>query len=371
MKDQALPPDETEHPLTFSSRGVSVNFTTPMLAGARVRQSIDRELEIVLPNPSGARGVYVLTWPAVRARCHATLHDTMLFKRFRHLATVDPASIRDATLRVAREGFAGRRAAEAAEAALAQDRSQRLLARLRLMTALVEPENPDGPGCRQPAQRTLEIEHKANLVLRHLADAMGRPAAELSDVLAALGDLFAPIGITAVDHDARLPRLLTRLQQTADDPSDWLRSDPDPDISGLGETIRTAMLQAVQSGIAVLRATRMALTDPIRLLRRQISDPDSVVAASARCDWLLDGWERISLLWLAANTAASRRAALLEAAPLLPVLPREVLQWVGAAIPAEAMTQLCRVTSQRDAWRTGSAAFRLIERNEKLLAMSI
>ncbi|WP_428492233.1 hypothetical protein [Rhodopila sp.] len=354
--------------MTFSSRGVSVNFTTPVLVGARVRQSLDRELEILLPNPSGARGVYVLTWPAVRTRCHVTLHDAVLFKRFQGLATIEPASIRDATLLVAREGLAGRNAAQAAEVALAQDRAQRLLARLRLMTALVEPEDPDTAGCRRtPA----EIEHRAGLALRQIAAAIGRSAAELSAALTALGDLFAPIGITATDRDARLPRLLAQLGQTAADPSDWLRSDPDPDISGLGETIRTAMLGAVQSGIAVLRTTRMALVDPARLLKRRISDPDSVLAASARCDWLLDGWERISLLWLAANTAASRRAALLEAAPLVPVLPREVLQWVGAAIPPEAMTQLCRVTSQRDAWRTGSAAFRLVERNEKLLAMSI
>ena len=89
-----------------------------------------------------------------------------------------------------------------------------------------------------------------------------------------------------------------------------------------------------------------------------------------RCDWLLDGWERVSLLWLAANSGHRGGPALLEMAPLVPVLPREVMEWSDTPIPPEAMKQVCRVTSNQDGWRTGGSAFALIERNEKLLAMS-
>jgi hypothetical protein len=371
VKDPALPPVEAEHPMTFRNRGVSVNFTTPMLAGARVRQSGDRGVEIVLPNPSGGRGSYVLNWSGVRTRCNATMHDTVLFKRFCRLATIDPASIRDAALEVASEGHAGRAAAEAAEAAIVRDRAQRVLARLRLMTALVEQGDPAGLNGGSAAERAADLERRASRVLHRLAASVGRPAVDLASALTALGDLFAPVGVAAVDRDARLPRLLMRLEATSADPSGWLSSDPDEGIRGLGETIRVAMAKAWRSGLAVLQRTRAALVDPARLLRHRIDDPGGVLAGSARCDWLLDGWERVSLLWLSAGSAASRRGALLEMAPLVPVLPREVMQWAGAAVPAEAMTQLCRVTSHRDAWRTGSAALRLIERNEKLLAMRI
>ena len=356
--------------MTFSSRGVSVNFTTPVLAGARVRQAGDRGVEIVLPNPSGGRGVYVLNWPGVRGLCNVTMHDTVLFRRLCGLAMVDPASVRDAALAVACEGHAGRCAAEAAAVAIARDRAQRVRARVRLMTALVEQQDRDAPNGGSAAERTAELERRARLVLHRIAASVGRPAADLAAALTALGDLFAPVGVAAVDRDARLPRLLERLGETAADPAGRLSSDADEDMRGLGETIRVAMEKAWQSGTAVLRKTRAALGDPTRLLRRRISDPGGVLAWSSRCDWLLDGWERVSLLWLSAEGAASRRAALLEMAPLVPVLPREVLQWAGAAIPAEALTQLCRVTSQRDAWRCGSAALRLIERNERLLAMS-
>jgi hypothetical protein len=62
--------------------------------------------------------------------------------------------------------------------------------------------------------------------------------------------------------------------------------------------------------------------------------------------------------------------ALLEMAPLIPVLPREVTAWTDIPIHADMLRQACRVTSREDGWRTGGSAFALIERNEKLLAMS-
>ena len=342
-----------------------------MLAGARVRPSDHRGVELLMPNPSGGRGVYVLNWPGVRALCTATVHDTLLFQRLCRLATIDPASVRDAALQVASEGHAGRAAAEAAVAANARDRAQRELARLRLTTALVEQGDPDGAGGVSLAERTADLDRRVHSVLHRIAASLGRPVAELAPALTALADLFAPVGVAAADHDARLPRLLMRLKATEADPSGWLGCDPEPDICALGETVIVAIGNAFESGTAVLQQTRSVLADPASLLRRRISDPSGVLAWATRGDWLLDGWERVSLLWLAADSAASRRAALLEMAPLLPILPREALQWSDIAIGSDALTQLFRVTSQQDGWRSGSAGFRLIERNEKLLAMSI
>ena len=48
-------------PATFLDRGVTVPFTTPMLMGARARPREDREgLEVIIANPSGTSGVYIL-----------------------------------------------------------------------------------------------------------------------------------------------------------------------------------------------------------------------------------------------------------------------------------------------------------------------
>jgi hypothetical protein len=360
---------EFHHPATFASRGVAVPFTTPMLAGARVRAATHAGIELVVPNPSGGRGIYILNWAGVRALCNPTLHDTMLFRRFSGLGTIDPARVRDVALEVALEGHAGQDAASAAEAAIAHDRAQRLRVHVLLLTGLVEQVDPNGQA-PSPSERTADLDRRASTVLHRIAPSLGRPATQLASALAAISDLFAPAGVAASDRGARIPRLLIRLDATRTDLCQWLASDADNDIGGLGQAITAAMLRTCDSGQAVLAHTRSVLADPMAVLKRWIADQAGSQALAMRCDWLLDGWERIGLLWLSANPTASRRGVLLEMAPLIPVLPREVMSWTGTHIHPEAMEHGFRVTSRDDGWRTGGSAYALIERNEKLLAMS-
>ncbi len=59
------------------------------------------------------------------------------------------------------------------------------------------------------------------------------------------------------------------------------------------------------------------------------------MATANRADWVLDGWEWVCLLWLAAaDTGAARRRALLEMAQLVPVLPGEACQLDRSAAAA-------------------------------------
>ncbi|MDQ2764131.1 MAG: hypothetical protein M3Y22_11815, partial [Pseudomonadota bacterium] len=200
---------------------------------------------------------------------------------------------------------------------------------------------------RQPTTSTGD----PSAAIQRIATSFRRPAAQLAASLGEIGNLFAPLGIAPDDRDARIPRMLTRLLEAEVDMSHWLDAYPGNDVSGLGRAILVAMRRTAKSGQAVLEKVRLAAVDPIGLLKRWITDSDGVVATATRCIWLLDGWERISLLWLLAGTTATRRAALLEMAPMLPVLPREVMEWTDMPVPAAAMEQPCRVTSSDDTWR--------------------
>lgn len=359
-----IPPNDTA---TFCHRGAAAPFTTPRLAGARVRRLRQANTELVLTNPSGARGVYVLPWTGVRALCQPTVHDTILFRRFEALGSVDPASIRQAALAVAAEGHAGREAMAAAQSAIEADHTQRARAHVLLLTKLVQ--RHDG---RQSvsAEWSTDLERRATAVLHRIAPSLGVPAAQLAHSLVALGDLFAPVGVAADDHAARIPRLLLRLAATSTDMDRWPGNERTDDIDGLARTIVTAMRAACDIGAALLGAVRATLNDPAALLKRWLCDQAAVRASATRCDWVLDGWERVSLLWHMTGTATTRQNVLLEMAALIPNLPREVLGWTDIAIPAEAVEQTCRVTSHEDGWRTGVAALALIARNEKLIAMS-
>jgi hypothetical protein len=342
-----------------------------MLAAVRVRASTRTGIELILPNPSGARGVYILTWPGVRALCQPTVHDTMLVRRLVDLPAIDPASIRDAALTVALEGYAGSAAAEAARTTIARDGSQRDNVFNRLLTALAARLDTDDETVPARPGQFAGVNPRREAMLHLIAPAFGRPAAYLADSLAAMADQFAPAGIAATDLEARIPRLLTRLDALHTDLSGWLAADPEHDTGGLGHAVMLAAGRTGITGAAVLAKTRTPLTDPAMLLRRWMTDEAAVRVRAARCDWLLDGWERIVLLWRAAGPGASRRAALLEMAPLLPMLPPEVLDWTGALVQPETMEPACRVVSREDGWRTGRSALVLIERNETLRAMSL
>jgi hypothetical protein len=334
-----------------------------MLAGARVRALPDSATELVIANPSGGRGVYVLPWRGIRTLCRPTVHDTILFQRFASLPMIAPSQIRRAALAVAAEGYAGRSAASAATAASENDRSEWLLAHRRLLTRLLAQHDPDHPDPVEPSPEP------TNAVLRHLSRSLGRPAAQLVIDLATIAEIFAPLGIDPEDQNARIPRMIARLDATSLALFHWLDTDIDHEIGGLGRAVAEAMQAATGIAEDVLKRSRTALSDPAALLARWIADSADVTAAASRCDWLLDGWERVCLLWAITSSDASRRAALLEMGPLVPILPREAQNW--AAIPAQAMNETCRVTSSEDAWRGGSAAFGWIERNEQLRAMSI
>lgn len=355
--------------MTFQGRGVAGPFTTPLLVGTRIRQSRSMAIELVVPSPSGGRGVYILNWPGVRALCNPTVHDTVLFRRCSRLSAITPALVRDVAVEVALTGHAGPQALAAAQATLAQDHTRGLLAHFLLMMALVEQVDPSGR-IASNEQQAADLDRRASAALHRIAPSLGHPPTQLAAGLTAIGELFAPAGVASDDRNARIPQLLARLEETHADLSRWIGTDSADEIGGLGQAIADAMRRACDSGAAVLAKTRSIPMDPKALLKRWMADANGVRALVMRCDWLLDGWERVSLLWLAANSAASRRAALLEMAPLVPVLPREVMEWTDTPIPSEAMRQVCRVTSNQDAWRTGGSAFGLIERNEKLLAMS-
>jgi hypothetical protein len=98
-------------PATFVDRGVNVPFTTPILLGARARPQADGHgLEILIPNPSGGEGVYILPWASIPEVCTPTLHDRRLWHLLRDEIVLTPGLVREAAETVAIEGHAGRAA---------------------------------------------------------------------------------------------------------------------------------------------------------------------------------------------------------------------------------------------------------------------
>jgi hypothetical protein len=370
VQSDALSSTDLHQPATFASRGVTVPFTTPLLIGGRVRQSKRTGAEFVVPNSSGGRGVYILLWPGVLELCSPTVHDRALVQRISCLARIDPATVRGSALDVALEGYAGRKAASAAEAARQSDHSRASSMQSLLLAALIEQVEPALRKATASAESLPGFERQAGLVLRRIAPATGCSPAHLTIVLSAMSAAFASIGVERDGPVARVPRLIIRLAEARADIARWLLANPQNDMEPLGRAVTGTMAGARDGAEAMLAQTRATLADPVKLLQSWVASPDDAAGLAARCDWLLDGWEHICLVWKVADSDSSRRAALLEMTQSLPVWPREVNDWFRGQIPLETTSPACRVVSRNDAWRSGAAALAMIERNETLRAMS-
>jgi hypothetical protein len=370
VQQAVLPPLETNLPATFRSRGVAAPFTTPLLAGARLREAKHSGVELIVPNPSGGRGVYIVQWPGVRALCTPTVHDAVLFNAIARLPRIEPGTIREAALTATLAGYAGRDALAAAQVVRAADQANRLLTDFLILANLVEQIDPTGRRMVRLTDRTTDFDQRAGVVLRRIADPNGCTAADLTLGIAALGEAFAPIGVTPDDQNARIPRLIARLRQTQTQLSGWLVDNPDGVVEDLARTVNTALRLVATTAETMLSGTRAVLADPVSLLKRWVARSREPAELPVRCDWVLDGWERICLLWKTADSLASRRAILLEMAHLIPILPNEVHDWIDSSLPGLAGEEAAPVVSGHDAWRSGGALLGLIQRNEALRALS-
>jgi hypothetical protein len=364
-----LPPVQTYQPTTFRERGVAVPFTTPLMAGARARPGDRHAVEFVVANPSGGRGVYVLPWSSVCVLCRPTVHDSFLADKLTTLGTINPSTIRQAALATATEGLAGAPAAVAAAAAIDLERQERLQTRFQLLVALERDAGPASVGlAARRREASAELERDGRVLATIIAQRLARPTDDVIAELDALTEIFLPLGLDGQGAPARMPRLLERLVQLCDDLTGWA---PEQHASA------TAELADMISGYAgfTIAATQIALAtvhaltrDPAGLLRSWTKSPDRIISCADRPEWLLDGWEQICLLWQTADTPSKQHAITFEMAQLVPVLPREISQWLEVpGSPQKPTTVRPTVSIDR---RSNRPMGDLTARNERLRALA-
>jgi len=364
------------HPTTFLERGVAVPFTTPMLAGTRARpiecaKGEPGGTELIVPNPSGGAGAYILPWSAVRDLCRPTLHDTQLNERVAALPIITPAGIRDAARDVAAEGLAGRAARQAVAAAQAQEQQDRLLTNFLLLLALVKQgeqagSNPVPPEQEQPAI----LEQRAKRVIAQLGPRIGLSAERIARGMEELAVLLNPIGIGHSLTQARFARAVAALGALRMHACEWASTHDDDSVANAKMIADVAGLTLACADKTIADARALAEDMPA-LLRRWDSKRDTIGQIVTRPDWLLDGWEQICLIWVDADNEADRRDALTEIALMVPVIPREAVAWMdGMALPDGASGFRRNVKINQDC-RTGMTVFERIARNEHLHAAQL
>ncbi len=328
---------------------MAVPFTTPSLLGTRLRHAA-RGLELVVPHPARARGVYVMTCADLPQYGAATLHDLRLAERLTALRDITPRSVRRVGLDVAAQGLAGRPARAAALAAEQTDRGDRTAAIALLLQRLIH-QTSGAPS----NQATFDVQAKQ--VLLRLAGQLGRPAAVLTTDIEAIAGLAAGVILAQGDRPrcagwlADVGALAADLRaQAANLPGKW------------GQAARLVIASAAATHVAVSqRLAELAgrLEDVRGCLAEWGSAPARLTAAFMMPEWMLDGWPHTWLIWRESSLAAPH-GALAEMALQVPILPREA---AGTAV----MEARPLVTGAED-WRSGATVFDLVARNERILA---
>jgi hypothetical protein len=360
--------DRPYEPATFVERGVSVPFTTPMLFGARVRKPARLDLELLVPNPSGGRGIYILPWSNVRALCSPTVYDIKLSARIAGLQTVTPTTVRRAAKQIAAEGFAGRAAGLAASTALAVEQKSLLTTNFDLLLCLVQQEgSPGGLTAGPGLLPSTSLEFQAKRTIASIAPRIGQSPAAIASSLEQLAELLEPVGLREQPCGSRVPHIIESIKSLRRDALSLLPQADEHETKLLRVFLGVSgvTLTAAERAVMEARSTSAEVTS---LLTAWYADPAALRSQLCRAEWLMDGWERIDQLWWSNATGPARADILDEIASLLPVLPHEVGDWPGFAIDAEPFLELQRLVRSNQEWRTGHSWQDTIARNEALLA---
>lgn len=361
------------NPTTFLERGVLVPFTTPLLAGTRARTCpSEREgLDLIVPNPSGGPGVYILPWDGVRELCRPTVHDIKLHEKVAEAPSVSPASIRQAARAIAAEGLAGREARAAAEEASQAERQDHVLVNFLLVMAFVHQIEPRSSDSRTPpaTDRLDEMQERAKRAVAAAAPRVGKAPDVVAAQLDHLAAVFDGVGVEPHAARSRLGRTIEALRQFHANMVAW--SSARADESGEQAAFIASVAELTLDWAQRTLADAVGLTANVaHLLRRWETEPELISRRAARLDWLLDGWQQIGLMWETASGPDERRAVLPELVALVPLIPREASEWVGVEIDGGHPARRRRVVGQNQDWRTGNQVLDLVARNERVRSLA-
>lgn len=354
-------------PATFQERGVAVPFTVPALAQARARLVRPGAVELIVANPSGSRGWYVMPAEKVGESMRLTMHDRLLLEAVRCLPALSPATVRGAARKIAAAGAAGREAAHAVAEAELRETREREQAALVLMASLLRRTIRPELDWRSlgPDDRAIRASLQAGL-------AEAAPTLDMAqDRLLACFDEIAPhvipVGFAEGPFDSRASRTIEALERFAAEVRTWAALEPDDRRPGV-ELIAACAATTLTRARTCLQRLWTALEATPALLRQWLADPRVVVARLALPDWLLDGWAYICASWDQATSEdrSAQRVTLARIEALVPSVPTEI---GGEAATPEERLHGKRWLRLRDDWRSPAAMARAIGRNEALRAV--
>ncbi len=354
-------------PSTFQERGVAVPFTTPMLAQARARFGRSGAVELMLANPSGGRGWYVLAADKVAEAARLTMHDRLLLERLCRLPGLSPATMRGIAREVAASGAAGREAAHAAADAVAHEDRDRRQANLMIMVGLLRRHGHDDLDWRGLDLGDNATQAELKGMLARLAPGFGMTVDRMLVSIDEIASFAVPVGFAERPFVSRAVRTVEALERFATEVRAWAQLEPQERRPGV-ELIAICAGSTLMRARACLDRLWAAIEATPQLLRQWTVDRAVVVDRLAQPDWLLDGWPYVCASWDQASSEdrSSQRVALARIEGLVPSTP---LEGGGEGPSPDERLHHKRWLRSREDLRSPATAALAIGRNEALRAV--
>ena len=311
-------------PSTFEERGAVAPFTTPSLAMSRVRPDDRHGLVLMMPNMGGGDGAYVVPWGAVSDIVSMSVHDRALHETVLEDHAVTPDAMRIASLKVAKTGLAGPRAAYAAKKQLEAEDEQYVETNFLLVVALLT-----SLGMSSRELFTLQPDSDAwrNLVRGMLHSGGQQLGIDLATVYQRLGKMariLTPIGLKASRQDGRLRLLMNKLVDFRDDLKAWGARDVS-DAAPYAEFASEVADFTLRIAGRTFESLDASMRDIPTVIGQWGAQVQVATAAAARISWLLDGWDYILAIWARVEDAHAidQREAVSQLKLVLPIVPRD------------------------------------------------
>jgi hypothetical protein len=329
MDDAPLTPlSEKDAPKTFAERGAAVPLTTPALMWSRVRQQTEHIKELLVPGLANTRGIYVFEWGGISQRFTLTLHDRMLHKALAPEKNPTPTVVARIANKIALGGSAGPEVQAAAQRKQKDAENLVMVARYTLIMRAIERMSRDGSTTNHQELSTTAGQQRAKQILTRVAGTIpGLSAKGLDDRIEALARLLGDVGMVGMPIKAPMRQLLQRMGSMSRVLDEWANE-------GRGEATTEARLIS-----RVAQATMSIAEDPLavidgstrgieQILRQWDSTNRAIGAAVERLSWLLDGWDRLTNMWLdVTDRNASEQSRSLEyMSYMLPMIPARELR---------------------------------------------
>jgi len=345
--------DSTKLP-PMTDRTVGIPFTTPLVCGAKARLAKGGAVELLVPNPSGGRGFYVMDLRAIREYCQLTVHDEMLLENLLSMDVVTPATVRRCARNVALAGAAGRDAAAAAKKAAEREEGIVGLTNYLMLMRLLRDVGIDERELQQPSGKDKAVQSEIKRRLSALTPKIGLSADEVLDTVTDIAFYASAIGFAGGDLKTRHQTVMDQLKPFHQTITRWAALE-NGESKERAEQIVECAIWTYDEVSPLIVDCQTWLDDVTELVRAWRDDRGDIKERFALPDWLLDSWPDIFNIWetAAGEDRAMQRTAVLQIHRLLP-LAYSLTEHGGIEIvPMDTSVVRSRAVKLHEDWKTG------------------